>query len=76
MDIYSVTICGDKFYFYGNLSEEECDIINHVCNDLSLQSGGKEGSDLFEEFIFNSNKLLRDKIFRIKIKQVFRIDKG
>ena len=76
MNIYAVTIYGDKFYFYGNLSAEECEIIMHICSDLSEQCGEKGTIDLFENFMHKSNNLLRNKIFQIRVKQLFRINKG
>lgn len=73
MNIYTVMICGDKFYFSGNLSEEENKIVNKACKSLSSKATKSNTDLLFHELLNILNAKVKEPVSQIKIKDVFRI---
>lgn len=73
MDIYTVMICGDKFYFSGNLSKEEIRITNKVCKRLSEKATRSNADVLFYELLSILITTVKEPVFQIQIKDVFRI---
>lgn len=73
MNVYAVWICGDKFYFSGNLSEKECDIVREVSKDLSAKATEINTVALFQELLSILNTKVKEPVFQIQIKNVFCI---
>lgn len=73
MDIYTVMICGDKFYFSGNLSEEEIKIVNKACKSLSEKATKSNADVLFHELLNILNAIVKEPVSQMQIKNVFRI---
>lgn len=73
MEIYTVTICGEKFYFSGNLSKEEIKIANKVCEKMSVKAIKLNADIIFCEFLNILNAIVKEPVFQIRIKAVFRI---
>lgn len=73
MNIYIVTIMGNRFYFYGELSEEECKIVEEICKRISsdrIETDVENKIKLFQKMLESS---IAEKIKLVKVKHVFRI---
>lgn len=73
MNIYIVTIMGNRFYFYGELSEEECEIVEMLCKEISAESKESDLEELLKIFQNSLDSSLSKKIELAKVKYVFRI---
>lgn len=73
VNIYIVTIMGNRFYFYGELSEEECEIVQILCKKISSGSKETDAEELLKIFQNSLDSSLSKKIELAKVKYVFRI---
>lgn len=71
MNVYTVWICGDKFYFSGNLSEKECDIVREVSKDLSAKATEINTVALFQELLNILNAKVKEPVEQVRISNVF-----
>lgn len=73
MNIYVITIAGNRFYFIGDLSEQECKIIEQTCIQLSLEVEQFDTEEALNQLLKLLDHSILDKIKLSKIKYVFRI---
>lgn len=73
MDIYIVTIMGNRFYFYGELSEEECKIVEMLCKDIASEYKETDEQELIKIFQNSLDSSISKKLKNVEVKYVFRI---
>lgn len=73
MNIYILTIMGNRVYFYGELSEEECEIVEMLCKEISSENKETNAEELLKIFQNSLDSSLSKKIELVKVKHVFRI---
>lgn len=73
MNIYILTIMGNRFYFYGELSEEECEIVEMFCKEISSENKETNSEELLKIFQNALDSSISKKIELVKVKHVFRI---
>ena len=73
MDIYIVTIMGNRFYFYGELSEEECEIVEMLCKDIASVYKETDEQELIKIFQNSLDSSISKKLKNVEVKDVFRI---
>lgn len=73
MDIYIVTIMGNRFYFYGELSEEECEIVEMLCKDIASVHKETDEQELIKIFQNSLDSSISKKLKNVEVKYVFRI---
>lgn len=73
MDIYIVTIMGNRFYFYGELSEEECEIVEMLCKDIASVYKETDEQELIKIFQNSLDSSISKKLKNVEVKYVFRI---
>ncbi len=74
MELYSVTIRGYKYFFCGNLSQNDCSKIDAVCTGLSSDNSSSSADDLFQMLVRRISAEFRTEIYRIQPKHIFRIN--
>lgn len=73
MNIYIVTIMGNRFYFYGELSEEECETVEKLCKDIALVYKEIDEQELIKIFQNSLDGSISKKLKHTEVKYVFRI---
>lgn len=73
VNIYILTIMGNRFYFYGELSEEECEIVEMFCKEISSENKETNSEELLKIFQNALDSSISKKIELVKVKHVFRI---
>lgn len=74
MKLYTVTIRGYKYYFYGNLSTEAINSIENVCINLERNSKSDDAVILFEYLVKHITLDLRFPITPVNVEHIFRIN--
>lgn len=74
MELYSVTIRGYKYYFCGNLSQNDCSEIDAVCTGLSSDNSSSSADELFQKLTRYISAELRTEIYTIQPEHIFRIN--
>lgn len=73
MNLYVVTVAGNRLYFSGELTEKECEIVEKICNGISCQTIENNAEKKLEIFKNSLDRSLMDKIEFAEVKYVFRI---
>ena len=73
MNIYIVTIMGNRFYFYGELSEEECETVEKLCKNIALVYKETDEQKLIKIFQNSLDSSISKKLKNVEVKYVFRI---
>lgn len=73
MNLYVVTIAGNRFYFRGDLSESECKNVEKLCDQIASERIDEDVEKLARMFQTSLEKILGNTVEFVKIKYVFRI---
>jgi len=73
MNIYAITISGEKFYFLGELLEQECVCIEQECKRISQKELQLSAEEVLSNLLRILDPRLVNKMIFLKIKHVFRI---
>lgn len=73
MNIYAITISGEKFYFLGELLEQECVSIEQECKRISQKKLQLSAEEVLSNFLETLDRSLVNKMLFFKIQHVFRI---
>jgi len=64
---------GNRFYFYGELSEEECDTVEMLCKDITSMYKESDKQKLLKIFQKSLDSSISEKLKHAEVKYVFRI---
>lgn len=74
MSIFAVTICGRKYYFACNLSENDISRVESYCGHLTNNPISDDINEQFESLLNYIREELKLPITPIRIEHVFRIN--
>lgn len=74
MKLYAITIRGYKYYFFGDLSHDECLKINRFCTEMTSISQSINPEDIYQKTIMYISTEIGVEISPARIGYIFRID--